>query len=213
MDGFDEATFEPFRTGIFDNNFEYRVMCGLRNFALHNKLPLGGLILSSKMESGGETIRPNDLARLRIACNPTFPTKALIEDDTMRTATRDEIRDTGAEGLDIKWFVRRFVELVAERQFKIRELTHSGCDNALSEIHSAVSLLELNDDKPLSVFSVQVVSKGSSETEAVVFSLSHLESVNDKRETWETLHHVAGLYISTEIIKKGGVFTSDPPKY
>jgi hypothetical protein len=80
---FNEKSFEPFRTKLFDDNFEYRVMCGLRNFALHNKLPLGGISLDKRLEFENEALAPNSLSRLRLSCNPTFLTRDLVSDKSL----------------------------------------------------------------------------------------------------------------------------------
>lgn len=211
--GFSTTEFEPIRTGIFDQNLEYRVMCGLRNFVLHNKLPLGNLQLSTKLETGSSRPSPEELSRLRITCNPTFRAADLVSDDVMRSATRKEIKDTGAEGLDVKYFVRRFVELVTERQIRIRELTKDGCDNALSEFRKALDILKKKNNREPQLLSIQIENRKTSELEDLIINPRRYEKIINRREAWESLKNAAGSYISSEVNQQPKVYSVDPPTY
>lgn len=212
--GFDEDRFEPFRTELFDDNFEYRVMCGLRNFALHNKLPLGGISLDKKLEFENEALAPASLSRIRLSCNPTFQTRDLVSDKSLRAGTRKEIEQLGIEGLDIKYFVRRFVELLAHRQFKIREYTEKGCRDSLDILENAASKLTDREGKEIEVLSVSTNGNPIQSIGPFIVHLNRLKKVTPKRSTWDSLKSAVGSYVSGEIVNRGSVFTAKPaPHY
>lgn len=208
--GFDKDTFEPIRTKLFDDHFEYRVMCGLRNFALHNKLPLGSISLDRKLEFENDAQAPDGLSRQRHSCNPTFLTADLISDNSLRSETRKEIEGIGVEGLDVKFFVRRFVELLATRQFHIREMTDAGCKSSVAQFQDSVSKLSDKNNKEIEVIAVSTNGKPKELLGPFVIHVSRLTDSLSKRTKWQSLRNAVGSYVSGEIVDRASVYTVNP---
>lgn len=55
--GFDWATYDPGRRKVFDDDLCYRVMCALRNFSIHDKLPISGFPTALKNETSSGKLR------------------------------------------------------------------------------------------------------------------------------------------------------------
>lgn len=132
--GFDWASYDPRRCAVFDSDLCYRVMCAVRNFSVHDKPPITGISAGIKNEYASGRLVEGDPWRQRLTCNPVIRTAPLLALDKIRKATRLEIEQLNADGIDLKIFMRGYVESLFALHSIVRDLTKTHLEEALKSL-------------------------------------------------------------------------------
>ncbi|MEP4039260.1 hypothetical protein [Pseudophaeobacter sp.] len=201
--GFDWDTYDPLRKGVFDADLYYRVMCALRNFSIHEQLPISGFPVTFKNESDSGRLGDNEPWRKRLTCCPHIRTQPLIASGKIRPGTRNEIEELKAEGIDLKIFTRGYVESLFKLHRSVRELTETPVVEALnsfSELEKRLSEVKGGQCK-----TAYVGRKGEGLKSALYIDTARLSRIQGKRQDWRKLEGLRRRYISSEIIRREGI--------
>ncbi len=188
--GFDWESYDPHRRNVFDSDLCYRVMCALRNYSIHDKLPISGFPVAFKNEAASGTLAEGEPWRRRLTCSPHIQTQPLLASEKIRKATRDEIEKLGAEGVDLKMFVRGYVESLFALHRVVRDLT----ETPLSEAMEALAELEgrVSEVKGAQCKLVHIGEKGAGIKSALYIDTARLSRILGKRQDWRKLGGLRG---------------------
>lgn len=139
--GFNWEAYDPGRKEVFDSDLCYRVMCALRNFSIHDKLPISGFSVGFKNECPSGRLGEDEPWRQRISCSPHIRIEPLLASEKIRNATKDEIRNLNAIGIDLKFFVRGYIDSLFILHQLVRTLTEVSLGEALVELSKMEKIL------------------------------------------------------------------------
>jgi hypothetical protein len=186
---------------LYDQSFEYRVMTTLRNQAVHSHLPLGGLSLGGRRKWEGDRAAEDVPSRRRMTVDPVILCRDFCNSDKGNVKTKNEVAFLGCEKLDLKFFVRSYIEQIAKGHWEFRELTVAGYQSAVATIRDASQRHWPSDEAAPKLLTVEArPSKGRSDQHLI--DDKHFEEVARLREGWQSLRHVRDAYISS-VISRG----------
>ena len=205
--GFNWEIYNPRRREVFDSDFSFRVMCALRNFSIHDKLPIAGFPVSFKNETSSGTLKDGEPWRRRLTCNPHIRIQPLLASEKIRRATRDEIEELSAEGIDLKMLTRGFVESLFALHQVVRDLTEASLTEALkslSEVEDRLSAVKGDQCK-----FAHIGEKGAGLKSALYIDTVRLSRIQGKRRDWKKLQGLRRRYISSETTRREGIYLCD----
>ncbi|MEE3361826.1 MAG: hypothetical protein VX248_17890 [Pseudomonadota bacterium] len=205
--GFDWAEFAPQRSIFFDSSFSFRVMCALRNFAIHDSLPISNFTVSSAVETESGRMTEGAPWRKRLTSNPVIKTEPLTSSTKIRAATRDEILGRGMEALDLKMLVREYIQILHNIRSLFHSQTECSLQRAIKHLAKLKNQLELANNKPCSETYIGRV--GDEFEEAIYIEPNRLSRVLEARDKWKILGGVRRFYISSEALAAEGVWSGD----
>ena len=148
------------RSKTFDAHLSYRICAGLRNYAQHRALPLGGFSIGSKVDIGqdGEGYLQKTASGFNVS--PWLDVSKLASNPKCNPNLREELESLGYEKADMKWLIRSFAGAMYERHAELRaflkpeiitagEKISAGYDLVSADKNSKARFLELhaNDEK------------------------------------------------------------------
>lgn len=205
--GFDWQSYDPQRCSVFDSDLCYRVMCAVRNFSVHQKPPITGISGGIKNESASGKLVEGDPWRQRLTCNPVIRTAPLLASKKIRQETRLEIAQLDAEGIDLKIFMRGYVESLFALHSIVRDLTESHLEEALKSI--LVWNDRLSEVKNEQCKHAYVGEKNAGTNTALYIDATRLTRIQEKRQMWGKLKGLKRRYISSEITQRNGISLGD----
>lgn len=205
--GFDWVSYDPHRRKVFDSDLCYRVMCALRNYSIHDILPISGVPIAFKNEAASGTLAEGEQSRRRLTCSPHIKTQPLLASEKIRKATRDEIEKLGAEGVDLKMFVRGYVESLFALHKVVRDLTDASLNEALDSFTDMEN--RLSEVKGGQCKFAHIGEKGAGTKSAMYIDTARLGRVQGKRQDWKKLEGLKRRYISSETTRRKGVYLGE----
>ena len=202
--GFDWEAYDPRRKAGFDSDLSYRVMCALRNFSIHDKLPIAGFPISFKNETSSGRLKDGEPWRRRLTCSPHIRTQPLVASEKIRRATRDEIEELSAEGIDLKMFTRGFVESLFTLHQVVRDLTEASLAQALNSLSEMED--RLSDAKGGQCKFAHIGEKGAGLELALYIDTARLARIQGKRQDWKKLQGLRRRYVSSETTRREGIY-------
>lgn len=203
--------FESFTHEAHDSSFEYRVMYEMRNYALHNDLPLGGvhyLHANRWRESGTPISGPS---RGRLTLDPVFRVAPFVSWGSLKPKVRNQINDLGVESLDVKYFSRGFVGALWQIHRKTRQATESTFTHSMETLRSQQELFAREIGKDVTHLKIGEFNNDGDVVSMSICDIGHFEAVNRMRGLWKALENAQRLYVSTEIVSQSGKYPSDHP--
>lgn len=207
MPGFDWNAYDPPRTKVFDSDFCYRIMCALRNFSIHDTLPIAGFPIAFKNESPSGKLSEDEPSRLRLTCNPHIRSQPLVLSEKIRKATRDEIEKLNVQGFDLKMFARGYVESLYSLHCVVRELTEKPIVEALDFFSKLEERLSNEKGEPCKF--AHIGEKGAGIEVALYIDTDRLSRVLRKRKDWRKLQSLRRGYISSETTRREGIYLGE----
>jgi hypothetical protein len=201
--GFNWDAYDPGRKEVFDSDLCYRVMCALRNFSIHDKLPISGFSVGFKNEAPSGRLNDGEPWRQRISCSPHIRIEPLLGSEKIRKKTRDEIEKLDATGIDLKFFVRGYIESLFKLHQLVRNLTKESLGEALRELSSIEKFL--SDVKGENCNFAHIGEKGAGMESALHIDTARLSRIQGKRQSWGKLKGIRRRYISSETTQRKGV--------
>ncbi len=199
-----EVAVKPLFSSAYDRSLEYRVMYTLRNQALHHQLPLGLVTFGQRNLSQSGSLASGGPTRLRVDLSPKLSVHDFISSDKGSAKTKKEVSDLDVKNLDLKFFIRGFIECVAEVHECIREQTQDIFDLSLSEIRMAYEkLYEVKEGEPKFICILRRTEEGQ---ENHYIDFVQKNRLSQTRKLWDGLAHVQRSYISSEITKGNDTF-------
>lgn len=189
----------------FDNSLEYRIFCGLRNYAQHRELPIYGLNYGSLNQL--KTDRDFDgPSRLRVTFSPYLSCSKLISDSKIRKKTKAELEQLKLEKLDIKTIVRGSLSAFSECQTKFREQTAGEFSNATAEIERAYLLV--TEEKGSDARFLRLRIEQTPEINTYLIK-DHSRRIEAYRSKWRGVRTTARTFISSEIVYRKDTFVAE----
>lgn len=185
-------------SSVFDSSLEYRVMYALRNHALHNQLPLGGITFSNSNLSSTGDIRDDAPTRHRVTVDPRISVEEFCNSDKLRELTRKEVEDLGCEYLDLKFFARGFVSCLAHCHSDFRTATEAVLEKSLSALQTAYNELQkAKGEVPTHASIVRRINGRKVEDHYIDYSKK--SRIRDVRKFWTGLQWLQRAYVSSEV--------------
>lgn len=145
---------------IFDTHLSYRICAGLRNYAQHRALPLGGFSIGGKAnfdrDNAGNLIKLDSGFHV----SPWLNVSKFKSDPKCKAPLRRELESIGYEKIDMTWLIRSFAGAMYKRHAALRaflrpeiiaagEKIAAGYDLASTAKKSEAKFLDLhgNDEK------------------------------------------------------------------
>ena len=195
----------------YDNKFEYRVGYGLRNFALHDTLPVASMSFSNSSEFEDESNIAASASRHRFTLNPTLSVAPLVASSRLNARVRDELKALDAEKLDIKYLVRSIVESfyrIHENVRKNSAYRFVEIDESHSKLRALLSAAKGEEARHTEIWEVE----GGLVRSRKYIASELVEEISKKRARWSRLKFTARSYISNQIIKQDGKLPASDPK-
>lgn len=186
----------------FDSSIEYRVMHALRNYALHQNIPMNYLSFhSSNLNQYGHK-RAGKPSRLRVTIEPMVSVKDFVAAKKVRQKTRKEVSSLGVDYLNLKFLIRGFVSLLAGIHENIRQSTQVILDDAFEDLGAAHE--ELRKAKGSYPRFISISGRGPDSE----LDIDYPESLrlHKVRRKWSRLKSVQRGYVSSEIVKDDNAF-------
>lgn len=201
--GLDWDAYDSVRKRVFDSDLCYRVMCALRNFSIHDKLPISGIQVALKNETLSGTLGEGEPWRRRLTCSPHIRTEPLLASEKIRKKTREEIKELNAEGIDLKFFTRGYVESLFVLHGLVRDLTEVSIGEALGTFSEMEKLL--SEVKGENCKFAHIGEKGAGLESALYIDTARLSRIQGKRQGWRKLVGLRRRYISSETTQRKGI--------
>jgi hypothetical protein len=180
----------------FDESLAYRIMDALRNAAQHHALPMDGFSVgfANKYHNASDQSK----SRERYATNPYFLKSKIVENTTLRAATRKEVDALPNEKLDAKSLIRRYAQSIRSLHEDFREGTEDTFNKCTDVLEKARSMLaELDADRILKSPELLDDREGSGKTQFIGESV--FDSIKTKRKRWGGMRHYSNKYVSSEV--------------
>ncbi len=204
---FNWETYDPRRRNVFDSDLTYRVMCALRNFSIHDELPISGFPVAFKNEAPSGKLKDGEPWRRRFTCSPHIRIQPLLASEKIRKATREELHELSAIGIDLKMFTRGFVESLFALHQVVRDLTEAALAEALGSLVKIED--RLSGAKGAKCKFAHIGEKGAGLESALYIDTYRLSRINGKREDWKKLQSLRRRYISSETTRREGIYLCD----
>ncbi len=201
--GFDWGAYDPCRREVYDSDLCYRVMCAVRNFSIHDKLPISGASVDFKNEAASGTIGEGGPWRNRLTCSPYIRTQPLVASNKINKKTRNEMEELDVKGLDLKFFTRGYVESLFALHCIVRDLTESSLKEALRSLSEMESRLSKVKGEKCKL--PYIGEKGAGLENAQYIDTARLSRIQGKRQGWKKLKNLRRRYISTETTQRKGI--------
>lgn len=198
--GLDWDTYDTGRRKVFDSDLCYRVMCALRNFSIHDKLPISGIPVAFKNETPSGKFSEGEPWRRKLTCSPHIRTEPLLASAKIRKKTQDEIKELNAAGIDLKFFTRGYVESLFALHRLVRDLTEASLGEALGNLTKMENLL--SEVKGENCKLAHIGEKDAGLESALYIDTARLSRIQGKRQGWRKLEGLRRRYISSETTQR-----------
>ena len=195
IEGLNWATYAPLRGEVYDTSLSYRIMDSLRNFVVHEKLPISGFTVGQTSQTESGRLDERKPFRLRVTCSPHITTAPLLGSE-MKKKVKAEIEKLGVKGLDVKFLSRGYIEGLFALHKIVRELTATALNEALEFLQNLE--LRLAEEKEPHGGLAYVGVKNAGIAEATFIGSERLSRIQDKRKSWLKLENARRIFVSTE---------------
>lgn len=110
------------RSEIFDTHLSYRICDGLRNYAQHQALPLGGFSIGGKTNIGSDSAGRKIKLDTAYSVSPWFNVLKFKGSSQCKAKLREDLDNLGYEKIDMTWLIRSFASAMYERHAALREI-------------------------------------------------------------------------------------------
>ena len=128
------------RSEIFDTHLSYRICSGLRNYAQHRALPLGGFSIGGKTNIGRDNAGKKVKLDTGFTVSPWLNVSKLKDSSQCKAKLQRELDDLGYEKIDMTWLIRSFVGAMYERHAALREFLKPEIETASERITAGYDL-------------------------------------------------------------------------
>jgi len=201
--GLDPIKLDELFSEQFESSFEYRVIHALRNYSLHSQPPVHLLSYKHSLESEAGKFTDGNSTRTRVTVEPTLSIDQLVDDEKIRKKTRQELSDLGYTELDLKFYIRGFVQCISAVRNQVHQLTHNELSVSLKELELAESSFwDIHSRSPVWL-SVWRNVNGKKIDDTLVW-YEHFRFVAEARKKWRGLATTQRNYISSELTRLPG---------
>ncbi|MEM7243092.1 MAG: hypothetical protein AAF429_12990 [Pseudomonadota bacterium] len=183
----------------FDSSFEYRVIQALRNFAVHEDLPIASISFGASNLRENEADPRESPSRLRSTVDPKISIDKLIESKKIRKKTKNELSDISEEFLDLKFFIRGFVEELTKCHFTLREHYSEVAEGLVSKFDEVKSKLQKSVGREVRHV-VAIRYYKNRKAQDVYIDPEFNKRVLNAKKRWMGLKNVQRTYLSSEVI-------------
>jgi len=182
----------------YQQNFGYRVMEAIRNYAQHRDFPIQGIKLSFQTvdgEAGSQFLH---------RAIPLISVSTLADDDKFKRTILHEIKNSSTKDLiDVRPFIKEYVEAIGTLHVKTRELIHPDVIKWEKTLDDAIAKYKnkFGDNAPLAGLSIIKESDdGQWEATKPIFTnvIKNRQDLENKNSNFINLHKS---YASNEIRK------------
>ena len=188
---------------LYDENFEYRLMEGLRNYSQHKRPPIELILLDRKSEYR-ETKDFEGPWRLRHTTEVKLLTEKLSDGHgDIKQRLRDELRNLSVRNLEARFLVRRYMALVFRGHQRIRELTSKDYDAAKAVIEEAESdFVDYTGKRGRRVY-LNLLAAETKEKDGLVLGSEFIKDCDYSRNRYMPLGAADTIYVSSQLIRGG----------
>ncbi len=188
----------------------YRIMYELRNFSLHNRLPIKGFRLTTNNERKNTTIGTEQPWRAKLTCNPHIELEPLMNDPEIKTrriaADIQALMDQGKVGVDIKMFSRGHMEALHGIHDEMRKKTSRAVTTALATLKCLEERFIVESGIKAKLFHIANLKDPGS---TVYISPDHFEKHLSKRHSWNKMRSLRRTHISSAVISNAKISLGD----
>ena len=188
-------------SNIFDNNFDYRVMEAMRNYAQHNQIPIDTFSMRlATVETKAI------LSSQRETIDPKINLKDLVKNPSVRKKTRDEIIRKDIDWIDMKFSCRKYISCIVKGHNKIRNMISDDLSKSISLIKKADKKyrdsVQVASDAPV----VHAYPEDRSDRENIFLGLDVIENLEKMIQLQPSGTQWSSKFVSSEV-------TSQHPKH
>jgi len=189
----------------FDENLEYRVMELLRNYSQHQDLPIHSVTIRHDNQHKDDSVSVGVPSRNRIVVQPKVNISLLIKARRkLRAKTVSELEALDEAFLDIKWYLRKYVSLLARAhsfaQGKFEEVELGARQELIKLRKLALGSQDFLDSEQEII--LELISTGH-EIEVIYADVELIERLEKRRNRFRDLANVHRAFISNELVADG----------
>lgn len=127
----------------YDNSFEYRLLYGLRNFALHKSFPVHSMSINRS--------KNDDRTILGTSIEFSIPVQTLLEWAKLKAALRVEIEKLSEKQINLKSAARKYFALICRLHINFRGQLDPFTAEASEKLSKASEIWHSHSGKPIAV--------------------------------------------------------------
>lgn len=140
----------------YDQHYGYRIMEALRNYTQHRGVPIHSILFSREWLD----FESKEDSRLHYVVVPTVRVSELSNDEKFKKAVVNEMLSTSKkDDIDIRPFIRNYIECIGNIHEKARVLTHPDVENWENIIYDSIKRVQNEFGAEISLAGLAIVAR------------------------------------------------------